>query len=731
MKKFILLLLTICFSISGFAQEIDRKKVVQRNNPHITSIDSLGSLTVGNGHFAYTVDFTGVQSFPDIYKNGVPLCTMSDWGWHSFPNEEDYKAEEVLLNHDFHRGHQQELYSAEFKQEGRLKEATKFLRANPHRLNLAAIGFALDRNKISNISQTLDMWTGIIHSQFDHDGFRYTVETVCHPYRDLIGIHAMRKQIAPKAHDYGMELIMSYPYPTGEHSDDASNWQKSNLTKEKFTPIGDHQRLFHINIDSTNYYIDLKWKTKPSDTDWKWQARRRKHTIPCGMIYYVNDVFFKKEAEFIIELSSEENQRKGLKNLSFEDIQKASANYWEAYWNKGGMVDFSQVKDPRAQELERRTIQSLYLMAVNDGQDYPPAETGLTYNSWFGKYHLEMIYWHQAYQALWGHGETLEHTLSWYLKAEPMAREIAQRQGFKGIRWMKMTDPSAAEAPSNVGSYLIWQQPHLIYLAELLYRSDSVMARKVLDKYGRLVEETAEFMYDFAEYDSTRQQYILRGYIPAQETLKADDVINSPFELNYWLTAMEMAQQWRVRKGISRHPQWDDLIAKLAPLPSKEGIYLTSEKSPLIAHRAEQTDSPTGDDKFASDHPMPLGAFGMLPDSRLFTKDNMKQTYDWTIKNWNWQKTWGWDYPMTAMCAVRLGNPEDAINALLMSVPKNTYLVQGHNWQSNRLRCYLPGNGGLLTTIALMTAGWDGNKNPNPGFPKDWKVKWEGIKALP
>lgn len=37
---------------------------------------------------------------------------------------------------------------------------------------------------------------------------------------------------------------------------------------------------------------------------------------------------------------------------------------------------------------------------------------------------------------------------------------------------MKMTDPSGLEAPSKVGSFLIWQQPHLIYLAELLYRAN-------------------------------------------------------------------------------------------------------------------------------------------------------------------------------------------------------------------------------------------------------------------
>ena len=120
------------------------------------------------------------------------------------------------------------------------------------------------------------------------------------------------------------------------------------------------------------------------------------------------------------------------------------------------MVDFGQCKDPRAQEMERRVVLSQYLLAIQDAGETPPQETGLTYNSWFGKFHLEMILWHQAQFALWGHPELLERSLSWYFKAEPNARKIAQRQGFKGVRWMKMTDPDAGEAPSSVGSFLIW-----------------------------------------------------------------------------------------------------------------------------------------------------------------------------------------------------------------------------------------------------------------------------------
>ena len=74
-----------------------------------------------------------------------------------------------------------------------------------------------------------------------------------------------------------------------------------------------------------------------------------------------------------------------------------------------------------------------------------------------------------------------------------------------------------------------------------------------------------------------------------------------------------------------------------------------------------------------------------------------------------------------------------AIDALLMKITTNTYLPNGHNYQDGRLTLYLPGNGGLLTAIAMMTAGYDNGINTLPGIPKNgkWKVKWEGLKKMP
>lgn len=176
--------------------------------------------------------------------------------------------------------------------------------------------------------------------------------------------------------------------------------------------------------------------------------------------------------------------------------------------------------------------------------------------------------------------------------------------------------------------------------------------------------------------------------------------------------------------GQQRDMQWDELIDKLSPLAyNSDGLYLASE---------DATDTYM-DIRFTSDHPAVLGALGMMPESKLVRRDFMQNTLDWIWDNWNWDKTWGWDYPMTAMSAARLGDPEKAVGALLMDNRTNTYLVNGHNYQDARLRVYLPGNGGLLTAVAMMCAGWDGNEVETPGFPKDgtWDVQWEDLAPMP
>ncbi len=697
MKKLLTILLISSITLLANAK-IDRHALVTRNNPHVTRIDTLGSLSVGNGEFAFTCDVTGLQTFPELYRNGVPLGTMAQWGWHSFPNPDGYIPEDALKSFDFGRG-QEEWYSCQWKT-GREKDASDYLRANPHRVHLGCVGFAdMDKDRITDIDQTLDMWNGVINSCFKYNGKRIKVRTSCDVEHDKI--------IAFIEDPLKHSVQIRFPYPTGKHSDDACDWNRNDRHRTDFSiPYSGNQLTFTHKMDGQEYYVRVTFDNeaklscdnntiiiKPSERKWTLQV------------------------EFCRDKSDNHHD-------NLEESLAKTKSYWNEYWTNGGAVDFSKSTDPRAKELERRVVLSQYLLAIQCAGTTPPQETGLTYNSWFGKFHLEMIWWHQAHFALWNHSDMLSRTLPWYEKAMPMAREIAQRQGFDGVRWMKMTDPSAQEAPSNVGSFLIWQQPHLIYLCELLYRSTN--DRSVLEKYANLVEETAMFMSSYVSYDKDNDRYVLKGSIPAQETLKASETINPPFELSYWHYVLNVAQEWRKRLGKRPVREWNEIITKLSPLVAKDGVYAAAET-------AESYRSPSVPLALYSDHMAVLGACGILPFSPQYDKATMTATLDWVMNNWNWDKTWGWDYPMTAMCAVRLGKPESAIDALLMDKRTNTYLVNGHNYQDGRLRCYLPGNGGLLTTVALMCAGWDGCSDTLPGFPKDgkWDVEWEGLMRMP
>lgn len=676
-------------------KSIDRYALVSRNHPHITAFDSLASFSVGNGEFAFTADITGLQTFPDRYTKGVPLGTQSQWGWHSFPNPEGFEHKETLHNYNF-RG-KEEPYAVQFDDPGRQQDAANWYRVNPHRLHLGIMGFEIsDLALVEQPEQTLNMWEGKLHSAFTYQNQRVTVQTLVAPTRDVVSAKITGTKLPA--------LKFRFPYPTGAHSDDGCDWNSINRHTTRIVKMDDQQVVLERRLDETTYYVTIVWEgnaTFSQKADHYYLLTPQAGDLSCSVA-------------FTPGISSPAIP-------SHAVMASEAKEYWFRFWNEGAAVDFSECRDSRANELERRVVLSQYLMAIQSAGSVPPQETGLTYNSWYGKFHMEMIWWHQSHFALWNRAHLLSRTLEWYHKAYPVALQIAQRQGFDGVRWMKMTDPSGMEAPSEVGSFLIWQQPHLIYLAELVYRS--APDEEFLKKYAKLVDATARFMISFADYDMLEGRYVLKGIIPAQETLRAAETINPPFELAYWHYALQTAQKWRERLGEKRNLEWDEVIDKLSPLAHKDKLYLAAESAPDTYE----------DIRFTSDHMAVLGAMGIIPKTPLVRVDYMRNTLNWIWDNWNWGRTWGWDYPMTAMSAARLGDREKAVGALLMDKRTNTYLPNGHNYQDARLRVYLPGNGGLLTAVAMMCAGWDGSKGNNPGFPSNgkWKVKWEGLHPMP
>ncbi|CAH0150270.1 hypothetical protein SRABI27_00517 [Pedobacter sp. Bi27] len=703
-----LMLFVMLFICNTVFAQIDREALVTRHTVIVKKIDSLSSLSVGNGRFAFTVDATGLQSFPDRYAKGVPLGAQSQWGWGSYKNEGKFNITEAYKYYDQYG--RKVPYTVQLNTPLRAKEATNYFRQNVHRLQLGNIGFDLIKkngqlakaNDIKNINQNLNPWTGEIKSSFTLEGIPVEVTTVGHQDLDLISASVSSPLIAAGR----LKIRVRYPVATGEWADVGNNWSNSSKHHSQLVAQSADGGVIKRQIDSAVYYTSFSWKGKAQLTE------KQAH------YFTITPNKFSQQFSFSCLFSQ---QRSTQAVPSFALSLENSQEQWKAFWMSGAAVDFSGSTDKRAFELERRIILSEYLTKIQCSGDFPPQETGLTYNSWFGKPHLEMHWWHGVHFALWGRPELLNRSTDWYFTVANKAKKIAQIQGFDGLRWQKMTDNKGNESPSSIGAMLIWQQPHFITFAELEYRAQT--DEKVLQKYKDLVFKTADFMASFAHFDAAKGCYVLGpGLIPAQERFKAETTFNPTYELAYWEWGLKTAQEWRLRLGLPRNPKWDDVMAKLSPLPIQNGVYLAAESAP---------DSYTNPE-YKTDHPSVLGAFGMLPETKLLDKATMRKTFDLVWKDWSWNDTWGWDFPMTAMTATRLGMPDKAIDALLMPVQTNTYLINGHNYQDDRLRIYLPGNGGLLTAVALMCAGWDGNNTTNPGFPKDgtWKVQWEGFKKM-
>ena len=724
--------------------KIDREALVARCNPHVTEVNPLHSLNLGNGEFTLTLDATGLQSFPEFYKDGLSLGTYSEWEWHNFPNVNDYQMAETFEDHPL-PGHPHGIYSVQkgYAQTDRQYEASAFIRANPQRLHLGNIGFdGLEVADISDVDQTLDMYNGVLSSNFKWKGTPVSVTTVS-------GGEDLDLLSAKVNSEAAMPVNLRFPYPTGAHTDDASDWNSDEKHSTEILSISDGSAVLRRVVDDAIYYVSLRWSgnatlNQPS-------ANKIVLTPETGVWDFT--------VQFTQELPTETA-------CSFDMASQTAKALWNNYWKQTGVIDFSACTNEAAPLLERRVVLSQYLMRVQEAQNYPPAETGMTYSSWHGKYHLEMVMWHSFHYATWNEPELLLKQLAWYKTAMPGAKVIAERQGFEGIRWMKMTDPSAKEAPSDIGSYIIWQQPHPIFMAELIWRATKDKA--FLEEYADMVEQTALFMGDFLTYDPERDEYDIIGACAASESLNEKYTVNPAFELSYWHFALGVAQQWRERLGKERNPKWDDILAKLAPLAADpDGIYLPAEKGPSVpdfetmtvpvviaapaqaggyfnGQRGETTLKVyTEEDAKAMGRNLfyvrgtsteNLLAYGMLPMCRLFTQENMEKTADRAIENWNWKGgNWSWNYPSFAMNLTRCNRPEAAVRAITMDNRSELLLPSGNNYRSETLRMYTPGNGGLLLAVGMMCAGWDGCTEKNPGFPKDgtWDVRWEGLQPMP
>ncbi len=341
-------------------QPIDRKALVIRHNVVNNSFDTLSSLTVGNGKFAMTVDATGLQSFQEVYRNGVSLGTFSDWGWHSFPDTSGFRYEEILQKVDFHG--RKIPYDVQWKEPERKRKAADYFRQNPHRVNLGIIGMEIFNKEgsriglhdIREISQKLDLWEGTVYSSFRVDGENVRVITLCHQEYDLISV----KISSPLLKQGRLRLKFSFPYPSGGHVDDGCDWKSPEKHRTQLFQIGNKARITRV-LDSTHYFVYLRWN-KAAETD-----------LDGSHVVYLQPENGEEEFEFSCLFTP--NMIKD-EIPDFDESLSENKSAWENFWNSGGAVDFSGSTDPRASELERRIVLSQYLTKIQSSG--PVASTG-------------------------------------------------------------------------------------------------------------------------------------------------------------------------------------------------------------------------------------------------------------------------------------------------------------------------------------------------------------------
>ncbi|MEI6197393.1 MAG: hypothetical protein WCS42_24015, partial [Verrucomicrobiota bacterium] len=546
----------------------------------------------------------------------TPLGTLSDWGWHTIPNTNGWEIDHFQFK-EYTDLNGRKVPYADVPHNQQTPEI-KWLRANPHRLHLGQIGFVLKHadgslartNDLSEISQTLDLWNGEIVSHFKFDGEPVEVHTVCDPKSDAVAVRVKSSLLKSQR----LAIQIHFPYGTGDVK--TADWSQPDAHETIFTQFRANVMHFDRKLDNDRYSVDAKWSPGANITPGPHQLEIG-FTAPrfnsTKLKRAGSEIGAQTELELVCAFTPEDPSHLG----NFAQMKQDAQKYWNNFWQTGGAIDLSGSQDPRWFELERRIVLSQYLTAIQDAGKNPPQETGLTYNTWEGKFHLEMHWWHEAQFALWNRLPLLEKSLDYYQKILPRAEGTAKKQGYAGARWPKMTSPSGAESPSPVGPFLIWQEPHPIFYAELCYREHH--DRATLEKFEDVVFQTADFMASYATRDTNTSRYVLGPVLQcAQEIFPKDQTFNPTFELTYWRWALEMAQTWRMRLNLPREKKWDAILQDLAKPPVVDGKYAFAESA---------MDSYTNS-KWNADHPSVTAALGLLPGPGVDT-NTMSHTLDW------------------------------------------------------------------------------------------------------
>lgn len=235
---------------------------------------------------------------------------------------------------------------------------SNWLRENPHRLNLATLGLSFPdpdaaESDLTSASQTLDLWTGVLASSFEYQGSKIRVDTVADPHSDTVAVSVE----SPLLEGGELGLFLDFPYPTKDKFDApfVGLYNKTDLHETKLETRGGGAEIRHI-FDDADYGVFLRWEGDVEIAGPEAGTHRYRLTT----------------SEKALRLTATFSEKRPCRIPSVGKVRKNSEKWWEAFWEDGAFVDLTATESEEAREMQRRTIQSLYLIAVNSASDLPP-----------------------------------------------------------------------------------------------------------------------------------------------------------------------------------------------------------------------------------------------------------------------------------------------------------------------------------------------------------------------
>lgn len=479
----------------------------------------------------------------------------------------------------------------------------------------------IDINNIKDVKQELDLYKGIVTSSFNYK--EKINKTISFIYQD-------HDEFNFKLQSDNLNLALKFNYPSYTKNGYRLDILPNVLVKEdRITLLYDDKNSLRFKLkSSSNYQI-----------------------VENTLIFDDNNVSF---------------------SLALDEIKEGKLldEFWKC--DNGIIID--------NEELVKKMVLSKYLLHVNSTGIYPPQESGLTYNCWNSKFHLEMHLIHSLWNIYNNHVGDLVKSFDYYLSIMPSSLKRASLNGYKGLRFPKMTGPDGEDSPSNIGPLLIWQAPHILFMLQEIYYLYN--KENIIKKYEPLIGGTIDFMISFLTLKDSKYQ-MLDPLLEACESIPLDRCQNPSFELEYWRYTLE--RQPKIDTVLYGHQRYDymDITSKIITPKEDDGIYL---KTYGVIDKYD----------LYKDHPTE-GFLMSFFKSKIVDKEKMVKTIDYILKNMDLSSYWGWDFPFLGLSLLNCGEIEKSIEVTQLNTINNQYLYNGYNTSPrDDLKAYLPGNGAFL-----------------------------------